>query len=621
MEVVGLDIETAMRDEYFNRKNLSAYKFDCELRSIQLSDGCIHRVIDLWHTPKEEIQELKDWMNNADVLFVGANLGNFDIPILRRFGFKPKNFADLSQLSRLAHNEDIEEVNERLHSLSRMLEREFGLEKYTVMGANNKEKEEEDEYLAFSDPAPFSREVYEYCLRDVEYLVPLYYAFACRIPKKTLELEIEVMQILADMTYRGMRVDVAAMEHRLETAAESLDTMQQEVEEILSIKNFNIGSPESKAEFFSKLGIPKPKVFDKKQGKERISFESRAVAEVYVDLEDEDKLAALRSFATIVAEKKLRDTRTYLVTHNHGKDEHRIHPGYNSFGTRTGRMSSSSPNAQNMPRAFREFIIPKEGHSLVVADLGQIEPRILALLIQDKNLVDACNANDFYIYVAANSGLGYEEVSRDRFSKEYPGVRDQFKVYFLATSYGGGPRNMVTTVATDLLDHEGDSEDLPNLMTMDQASVITEAVEANFPIRTKHVERIRRAAKGINPKRGFLATVPGWYNRRVYARRGKINTNEILNTPVQGLAAVHMKLGLLWLKEYNLDKYLINVVHDEVVLEVPNEEASSISEKVKNCFQNALFDLSESVSLAILGSHPEEFITMDVVISDRWEKP
>ena len=335
--IVGLDIETASVGEAFNRRNLSAYKFDCDLRAIQLSDGTSHLVVDLWHCDEGFIDDLRAWINEFDGTFVGANLGNFDIPILRRFGFHPKRIADLSQLSRLAHNNDAVEVPERKHSLANMLEREFGLEKYNVMGADTqKEDEEKDEYSVFGDPEPFSEEVYDYCLRDVEYLVQLYHIFACQIPKQTLELEIDVMNILADVTHRGMAVDVAGMEQYLESEKDSLEKMQEEVEEVLSIKNFNIGSPASKAEFFSKLSIPKPKKWDKKAQREKVSYDSTAISELYVDIEDEEKLSALRSFASITAAKKMSATRTYLTTADHGKDNQRVHPGFHGFGTRTG---------------------------------------------------------------------------------------------------------------------------------------------------------------------------------------------------------------------------------------------------------------------------------------------
>ena len=490
------------------------------------------------------------------------------------------------------------------------------------------EKLEMEDYSIFADPDPLPDYAYDYCVRDVEHLVQLFDTFYEKLEEMNalpaLKLEMAVCPILARMCFNGFRINKTKLLRHIADATERAEEYEAFVAETLEIPDFNIRRQDDQRLFFRRQGISPPVAWSKAKARKVLSTDKRDLASLLAKTRKESDRDAIRSFAHISELKKTQDFSSLLVT----DEDSRIHPRFTSLGAATTRMSSRSPNAQNIPRKIRSFVEAKKGNKIVTADLGQIEPRTLALDLRDKELVRACESDDFYISVAASSLSGVEELGKKDFNERYPELRDQIKVYFLATSYGGGADNMVTQTALESLLHFGGtnsrgeevSGDPPPIMTKETAVSLMRSVDGAFRKRWAAIQHCRAIAK--NSKGSVVLPIAMGYRRRLFPKFGRgLNPNEILNTPNQGIAAIMLKLALKQMQDAGIAQYLINVVHDEVVLEVPEALADSVAEKVVQSFKRSLGDLSEHFDLSILSGNPEDFIRVDVVVADSWEKP
>ncbi|HEY1737997.1 MAG TPA: DNA polymerase I [Acidimicrobiia bacterium] len=248
----------------------------------------------------------------------------------------------------------------------------------------------------------------------------------------------------------------------------------------------------------------------------------------------------------------------------------RIHANFNQLVASTGRISSESPNLQNIPvrsasgREMRKAFVADDGCVLLTADYSQIELRVLAHVAEDPGLIDAFERGVDVHTVTAAKVFGVEEANVDEFQRRFAKVVNYGLAYGME-AYGLGQRLDIPT---------------------DQAREILDNYFAGFPRVADYMKGTVAEAKA----RGYTTTMFG--RRRQLPelssdnfRIRQMGERMAQNAPVQGAAADIFKLAMIdcdrMLREANLRTRMILTVHDELVFDVEKDELDEVSRKVK----------------------------------------
>jgi DNA polymerase-1 len=247
----------------------------------------------------------------------------------------------------------------------------------------------------------------------------------------------------------------------------------------------------------------------------------------------------------------------------------RVHTHYGQAIAVTGRLSSSDPNLQNIPirtaegRRIREAFIAPPGHRIVSADYSQIELRIMAHISGDAGLLDAFGKGEDIHRATASEvfGVPLGEVTSEQ--------RRYAKVINFGLIYGMSAYGLASNLGIE----------------RDAAKTYMERYFMRYPGVAKYMESTRALAK----RQGYVETV---FGRRLWLpeinspngpRRGGAERAAI-NAPMQGTAADLIKLAMIavskWLHSGQLRTRLVMQVHDELVLEVPDEEVDMVRVRV-----------------------------------------
>jgi DNA polymerase-1 len=257
------------------------------------------------------------------------------------------------------------------------------------------------------------------------------------------------------------------------------------------------------------------------------------------------------------------------------RDDGRIHASFNQISTTTGRISSDSPNLQNIPvrtsggREMRKAFIAAPGCGLLTADYSQIELRVLAHLAEDPGLIDAFARNLDVHTVTAARVFGVEESAVDSFQRRFAKVVNYGLAYGME-AFGLGQRLDIPT---------------------DQAREILDAYFASFPNVHAYMDDIVKEARS----RGYTTTIFGRRRQLPELASSNFRIRQMgermaQNAPIQGSAADIFKLAMI-----DLDRALVETgsraemiltVHDEIVLEVPVEEAEAVKEVVRKTMES-----------------------------------
>lgn len=250
-------------------------------------------------------------------------------------------------------------------------------------------------------------------------------------------------------------------------------------------------------------------------------------------------------------------------------DDGRIHPSINTiggsgktvgesggmFGVRTGRMSLSSPNLQQLPRGgdplasvIRNCIVAGEGKTLLMADFDQVELRILAHLSRDKGLGEAFRTEeDFFTTMT-------RRIYQDDAIVKADSRRQLTKSFMYATLYGAGNDKLATTTGRPLGEIEKLSSD----------------IAVAYPGIRGYQQQIQRKARERLRDEGVPYTRSPLTNRRFVGEQGK--EYKLGNFTIQGMGAEILKMKLLELDAAGLGDALRLPVHDEVIIEVDDED-------------------------------------------------
>ena len=379
-----------------------------------------------------------------------------------------------------------------------------------------------------------------------------------------LTAEMPLCYVLADMESAGIAVDTAQLGAFSAMLRTEIDRLTRSVYE-QSGTEFNINSPKQLAEvLFDRMHIPYP---DKKK-KSGYSTNADILEMLRTDYPIVDSVLTYRQYSKLYS--------TYAEgLHAYIAADGRIHTTFTQTVTATGRLSSVDPNLQNIPartelgRDIRKAFIPKEGCVFVDADYSQIELRLMAHLSGDRNLQKAYHdAADIHRLTASQVlGIPYEEVT--------PEQRGAAKAVNFGILYGISSFSL--------------AQDLG--ISRAAAEKYIEHYFERFPGVRTYLDRTIAEAK----KNGFVRTLYGRirpipelssesFQKRAFGER------VAMNSPIQGTAADIMKLAMIAvdraLRENSLKARVLVQVHDELLLEVPEDEAEKVSSLLKKAMES-----------------------------------
>lgn len=377
-------------------------------------------------------------------------------------------------------------------------------------------------------------------------------------------IELPLAEVLASMEKIGVKVDKSGIEAFGDMLGERIKGLQSRIYELAG-EEFNINSPKQLGEIlFVKLAIPTKK-------KTKSGFSTNA--EVLEKLADEYEIVKfILEYRTYT---KLKSTYCDGLLKEIAADG-RIHSTFNQTETRTGRISSTEPNLQNIPvrtelgREMRKFFIADDGKVLVDADYSQIELRVLSDIADDKAMIDAFNNGDDIHAITAS------QVFKMPLQMVTPLMRSRAKAVNFGIVYGIGAFSLAKDIGVSRAEADRYIKDyLHHYSGVDRyMNEVVEEAKKNGYVKTLFGRR--RYLPELSSSNGMLRA----FGERV-AR----------NMPIQGTAADIIKIAMIRvytrLKEENLNACLILQIHDELIVEAPENEKTKAELIVKEEMENA----------------------------------
>ena len=388
------------------------------------------------------------------------------------------------------------------------------------------------------------------------------------------KIEQPLSLILAEMEINGVLIDSKLLKELDVEYSSIINKLEKEIH-LLANHEFNINSPKQLAELlFDELNLP----CNKKRSTGADDLKAISDLHPIVPL-----ILSYRKYSKLL--------NTYIDSFESFKfADNKIHAMFNQSTTMTGRLSSSQPNLQNLSvrdddrKIIRKLIIAPKNYKILSLDYSQIELRILAILSQDENLLDAFK-NDYDIHSATAAKINNIDIKD---------VSDQQRRIAKATNFG-----IVYGMSP-----WGLSEQLN--ISLKESNEIINKFFATYPKVKEFLDNSVASCQ----KDGYVTTL--LKRRRVVLEINSSNYNikefgkrVAMNTPIQGSAADIMKLAMIkvndYIKQYQNDVKMICQIHDELLFEVKEDVVEKISLDIKEIMENVIdnSDIKLKVSYAI----------------------
>ena len=567
-DFLGFDTETTALDPY-----------EGEIRLVQLSTGRETQVIDLKPFAERgdlrtstELAPLRDLLAAPKPIKIAHN-AKFDAKwILHHLGVELGGTFDTLLASQIIAAGD----QDRRHSLAEVTSYFLGTE-----------LDKSEQVSDWSAPE-LSQSQVEYAARDAATMVPLREKIVEKLKSdelvKVAKLEFDCVLPIAEMELNGFYLDAARWREQLERVKVSQKQVALELQKLLSagvaqaslfgFTEINLDSQTQVSDALKNLGVPVPESTRGWQ-LQPLAAEYPVVGKL---LEYRGVAKSLSSFGENILE---------FINPKTG----RIHSDFRQIGAPTGRFSCSKPNIQQIPHeeAYRRCFRAPEGRKLIIADYSQVELRILAEFSKDQNFINAfVSGADFHTTAAAQVfNVKAEDVT--------PEQRSFAKRLNFGVVYGIGSQRfaMMTglsqTVAEDIMRRYFATYRGLDAWLRDAArKVITDRTARTATGRLMRFRFDEDDRKAIS----------------LAQRNGK-------NMPIQGQSADILKraLHLLHKEISGTSARLVNIVHDEIIVEADAAEAEATAEKLEKAMCAAGEESIKSVPVKV-----------DVKISDEWAK-
>ena len=379
-------------------------------------------------------------------------------------------------------------------------------------------------------------------------------------------IENPLVLVLAKMEHVGVGVDVDELRALGKRLSDEVQTLQAHLREVAGRDDLNLNSPKQLREIlYDERGLSPGK-------KTKTGYSTDAATLEKIKDQWPEFLEPLLRYREV---EKLRSTYGEGLLAEVGADG-RIHATFNQTVARTGRLSSDQPNLHNIPvrtdegRQFRKAFVPAPGTELLVADYNQIELRCIAHLAKDPGLIEAfTSGQDIHNATAARVfGVEPAAVTVEQRSKA---KMVSYGLAYGMEAYGLGQRLNIPT---------------------EEAAVILDAYFVAFPNVKAYMDRTVIEAR----ERGYTETlfgrrrpIPELMNSNFRVRQA--GERQAMNAGIQGLAADIFKVALVHIDEAlvagEYDSRVVLQVHDEVIVEVPDDEHDVVGDLVVGLMRDA----------------------------------
>ncbi|MFT2606495.1 DNA polymerase I [Helicobacter pylori] len=373
-------------------------------------------------------------------------------------------------------------------------------------------------------------------------------------------VETPFMKVLISMEFQGFKIDAPYFKRLEQEFKNELHVLERQILELIGV-DFNLNSPKQLSEIlYEKLELP--------QSKSR-STDEKSLLKI---LDKHPSIALILEYREL---NKLFNTYTTPLLRLKDKDD-KIHTTFIQTGTATGRLSSHSPNLQNIPVRSPKGLLIRKGfissskeYCLLGVDYSQIELRLLAHFSQDKDLIDAfLKGRD--IHLETSKALFGEDLAKEK--------RSIAKSINFGLVYGMGSKKLSETLNIPL----------------NEAKSYIEAYFKRFPSIKDYLNRMKeeilktsKAFTLLGRYRVFDFTGANDYVKGNYLREG-------VNAIFQGSASDLLKLGMLKVSERfknNPSVRLLLQVHDELIFEIEEKNALELQQEIQRILNDEVYPL------------------------------
>ncbi|WP_039789303.1 DNA polymerase I [Herbaspirillum huttiense] len=509
--------------------------------------------------PRELVlAKLKPWLEDASKPKLGQHL-KYDSHIFANYGVR---------LAGVKHDTLLESYvfeSHRPHDMDSLAARH--LERKTITYAEVCGKGASQ--IGFNEVA--IERATEYAAEDAEVTLALHHAMWPQVEHDDKlrfiyeKIEVPTSVVLQKIERNGVLIDSERLGQQSHDLGKRMLEIEQQAYDLAG-QPFNLNSPKQLGEIlFGKLELP----VVKKTASGAPSTDEEVLQKLAEDYPLPKVLLDYRGLA------KLKSTYTDKLPKMINPASGRVHTNYAQAVAVTGRLSSNEPNLQNIPirtpegRRIREAFVAPEGCVIVSADYSQIELRIMAHISEDENMLKAfANNEDIHKATAAEIfGIAPEQVESEQ--------RRYAKVINFGLIYGMSAFGLAGNLGIE----------------RSAAQMYIDKYFMRFSGVKRYMDETRLQAKA----RGYVETV---FGRRLWlpeinspnGPRRQGAERAAINAPMQGTAADLIKLAMIavqdWLESTGMKSRMIMQVHDELVLEVPQDELAVVREKLPELMKN-----------------------------------
>ncbi|SAK83200.1 DNA polymerase I [Caballeronia catudaia] len=503
--------------------------------------------------PRDEVlAKLKPWLEDASKKKVGQHL-KYDEQVLANYGIEMRGVEHDTLLQSYVLE------SHRPHDMDNLALRHLGVNtiKYEDVAGKGASQ------IGF-DEVPLDKAA-AYAAEDADITLRLHHALYPQVAQEEgllrvyRDIEMPTSRVLRKMERNGVRIDRQRLDTQSNEIAKRLIDLQAQAYELAG-GEFNLGSPKQIGQiFFEKLQLP----VVKKTPSGAPSTDEEVLQKLAEDFPLPKVLLEHRGLS------KLKSTYTDKLPRMVNASTGRVHTNYAQAVAVTGRLSSNEPNLQNIPvrtgegRRIREAFIASAGSKIVSADYSQIELRIMAHISGDASLMRAFTQGEDVHRATASEVFSVTPLEVDNDQRRIAKVIN-FGLIYGMSSFG---------LASNLG------------ITRDAAKLYIDRYFARYPGVAAYMENTRVSAK----MNGFVETV---FGRRLWlpeinggsGPRRQAAERAAINAPMQGTAADLIKLSMIavqdWLEASGIGAKMIMQVHDELVLEVPEEALPEVRKRL-----------------------------------------
>ena len=571
-------IESSDELQYFTKKLLQQkiVAFDTETEGLNSLETEIVGISFSWKSGKgfylpikkdktiqlEYFNILKPFFNNKEIIKVGHNI-KFDIKVLFKYDVVVSEPIFDTMVAHYLINPDMR------HNLDTLSESYLNYSPISIESLIGKKGKNQKSMRDI----PIN-EVTNYASEDADLSLQLKNIFDKELESNGVkdvfhEIEIPIINVLSDMEKEGINIDSAYLSKLEQEFEKDLNKLKKDIFN-QSGEEFNLNSPKQLGDIlFDKLKlVSKPK--KTKTGQYSTS------EEVLSSLADDHEI--IRSILEWRSLDKLQNTYVKSLPNEVSNRTNKIHTKFNQTVTTTGRLSSNSPNLQNIPirtqngQKIRKAFIPRnDDFELMAADYSQIELRVIASISKDQNMIDAfINNQDIHTITASK----IYNIKPDKVTREQRGNAKtvNFGIIYGVSAFGLSQQTNLTRSESKLM-IESYFENYPGLKSYMSNQI-------DFARTNGYVETImgrRRYLQNINSQNNMI---------RSGAERNAINA------PIQGSAADIIKIAMIRIhnefKKQSLKSKMLLQVHDELVFDVFCKEKELVQGIVKNTMESAV---------------------------------